>query len=416
MGRGNYCTILEIVTDVKVKGLYSMSEVISIASWLDSMSMIITDTSENGEVVRFIQSINDSLCEPKFTEKHSISHTWTLNDPLSWQGTPSFFQFLKKTSHKPIQLCLEVVFKTDNQHVQIRCLKHFKKSSKSAKYWLNVQDFAEIILTYTCYGFSCACLMVAIPLHACTLSWNTVAGKNVQFLMLSFLLSHIAFLFGIQNSDKGLCFWNSVFIQYFFLCDFSWMSVCLIHLTCMLFSLNVDKNLNSEISVKTVLLLALAGFGVPALIVITSVLLDRYGTVDTEVGYADDNICFPRRYPMNMFVFLGPVAFAMIINIICFVIVAIIIRQSDKSTHGSSTKPYHWYVPLFIRLSVVSGLSWTFGYLAEATGVSIFRYCFIVLGGLQGAMITWSFVFSGRNWQQLRLKLTKCNTTDTTIP
>ena len=116
---------------------------------------------------------------------------------------------------------------------------------------------------------------------------------------------------------------------------------------------------------------------------------------------------------MNMFVFLCPVAFAMIINIICFVIVAIKISQSDKSVNGSSTKPYLWYVRLFIRLSVVSGLSWTFGYLAEATGISIFRYCFIVLGGLQGSMITWSFVFSGQNWQQLRLKITKCNTTDT---
>ena len=228
-GTGSYCTILEIVTDVKVKGLYSMDEVISISSWLD--------TIENGEVVRFIPSTNDSLCEPTFTEKHSMSYTWTLKDPLTWKGTISFFRFLQKTYPNPTPLCLELVFKTDNRHVQIRCLKHFKMSSKSAKHWLKPKYFEDIILTYTCYGFSCTCLMVAIPLHACTLSWNTVAGKNVQFLMFSFLLSHIAFLFGIQNSNEGLCFWNSVFIQYFFLCDFSWMSVCLIHLTCTLYSL-----------------------------------------------------------------------------------------------------------------------------------------------------------------------------------
>ena len=408
---GNNCTMLDIVTDVKVKGLYSVNEMKSIQSWLDLMTMTITDTNENGDVVRFIYFTNDSVCEPNTTEKHSISYDRSLKDPLTWQDTPSFFQFLQKTPLKPIQLCMDVHFKTDNRNIQIKCLKHFKKPPNTAKYLLEVKDFEEIILTYTCYGFSCTCLMIAIPLHACTISWNTVAGKNVQFLMLSFLLSNIAFLFGIQNSDGGLCFWNSVFIHYFFLCDFSWMAVCLIHLTYMLYSLNQITGLR----VKTVLLFALAGFGVPLLIVVTSILLDRYGTAHTEVGYTDNNICFPRRYPMNMFVFLGPVAFAMIINIICLVIVAVIVHRSNKSTNSSSTKQYHCYIPLFIRLSVVSGLSWAFGYVAEATGVAIFRYCFIVFGGLQGAMITWSFVFSGRNWAQLKLKITKCNKSDTDI-
>ena len=340
----------------------------------------------------------------------SLYFLWSvLKDPLRWQDTPSFFQFLQKTPLKPTPLCMEVQFKTEHRNIQMKRLKHFKNPSNTAEYLLEVKDFGEIILTYTCYGFSCTCLMIAIPLHACTPSWNTVAGKNVHFLMLSFLLSNIAFLFGIQTSDEGLCFWNSVFIQYFFLCDFSWMAVCLIHLTYMLYSLNQITGLR----VKTVLLFALAGFGVPLLIVVTSVLLDRYGTTYTDVGYVDNNICFPRRYPMNMFVFLGPVALAMIINIICLVIVAVIVHRSNKGTNGSSTKEYHWYIPLFIRLSVVSGLSWAFGYLAEATGVAVFRYCFIVFGGLQGAMITWSFAFSGRNWTQLKLRLTKFNNSDT---
>ena len=411
----NNCTILEIVTEVNFKGLYNVNELISIEPWLKFMAMGITDRNKNGDVVSFISFTKNSLCEPNITEKHSVSYDRQLKDPVTWQDTPSFFQFLQKTYLKPFQLCMEVTFKADFRNIQIRCLKHFKKSSKSGKYLLYVKGLQEIILTYTCYGFSCACLMVAIPLHACSLSWNTVAGKNVQCLMLSFLLSNIVFLFGIQNSDEGLCFWNSVFIHYFFLCDFSWMSVCFIHLAYKLYCLNLERNQNYGASWKTVLVLALAGFGVPVPIVATSVLLDKYGTTDTEVGYADDNICFPRRFPMNMFVFLGPVAFAMIINIICLIIVAVIVHHSDKRTNGSSTKPYHWYVPLFIRLSVVSGLSWAFGYLAEATGVTVFRYCFIVFGGLQGAMITWSFVFSGRNWTQLKLKLTKCNASGTNI-
>ena len=253
-GTVNNCTILEIITDVKIKGLYGVDEVISIVSWLNTMSMKITDSNENWKVVRFITTTNESLCEPTFTEKHSISYDMHLKNPLTWQGTPSIFKFLQKSFLKPSQLCKEVAFVTDNHHVQIRCLQHLKLPSKSAEHLLEMKDFKEVILTYTCYVLSCACLMVAIPLHACTLSWNTLAGENVQFLMFSFLLSNMAFLFGIQNSNEGLCFWNSVFIQYFFLCDFSWMSVCLIHLTYMLYSLNVDRNLNSRLSVKTIIL------------------------------------------------------------------------------------------------------------------------------------------------------------------
>ena len=93
-GSGNNCTMLEIITDVKVKGLYSVNELKSIESWLDSMAIAITDTNENGNVVRFIDFTNDSLCEPNVTEKHSISYDRHLKDPLTWQDTPSFFTFL----------------------------------------------------------------------------------------------------------------------------------------------------------------------------------------------------------------------------------------------------------------------------------------------------------------------------------
>ena len=400
---GEKCTMLDVSTEITVVNLYEMNELLLILDWLNSISLKITEVNTNGDVLQLFMAFNASFCSLNSSEKRII-HFNSLLNPVTWQNATSFSRFIQNTSFKPEPPCLEIEFLSNPYQIVSKCINLLKKSSR---YIPPVDNLAEIVLTYTCFGFSCMCLIVAIPFHACTHSWGTVPGKNVQFLMFSFLLSHIIYLFGIRNSDNVLCFWNSVLLQFFFLSDFSWMSLCLVHLTHVMLSLEANPHLNPGVNIKTVILLALAGFGVPALIVAASALLDKYGTEYTEVGYADDNICFPRRYPMNMFVFIGPVAFSMMINIICLVIVTGVIYQNEKRTDNASTKPYHWYVPLFIRLSIVTGMSWAFGFLAEATGVWGFRYCFIVFGGLQGAMLTLSFVFSGRNWQEIKVKLAR---------
>ena len=402
-GSEEECMILEVFADIRIASSYGINELILILHWLTSMSLKIRDVNANGDVFTLFEPVNASFCSLNSTEQRFVNSD-TLMDPVTWRNSTSFERFTQNTSRKPDPPCLEMEFLSSPHQIFSNCLKFLKKS---ARYLPPVDDLAEIVLTYTCFGFSCACLTVAIPLQACTMSCHTIPGKNVQFLMLSFLLSHIIYLFGIRNSDNILCFWNSVLLQFFFLSDFSWMSLCLVHLTHTLLSLERNPHPIPGANVKTVLLLALVGFGVPALIVTVSVLLDKYGTEFTEVGYANDNICFPRRYPMNMFVFIGPVAISLVINIICLVIVGGIVYENKKATKNRSTKQYNWYVPLFIRLSIVTGLSWAFGFLAEATGVVAFRYCFIVFGGLQGAMITLSFVFSGRNWQEVKNKLTR---------
>ena len=408
-GSGEKCTLLYVTSEIRVTNYYDIDELLLIVDWLNSMSLKIRDVNANGNVLKLFAPLNASFCRLNSTEKRII-HIDFLLDPGTWQTSTSFTRFIKNSSHTSDPPCLEMEFLSSPQRIYSNCVKFLKKS---ARFLPPVDDLAEIVLTYTCFGFSCTCLLVAIPVHACTHSWGTVPGKNLQFLMLSFLLSHIIYLFGIRNSDNLLCFWNSVLMHFFFLSDFSWMSLCLLHLTHSLLSFKTIPHPNPPVNIKTVLLLALTGFGFPALIVTVSVLLDEYGTEYTRVGYADDNICFPRRYPMNLFVFIGPVAISLMINIICLVIVGGIVFQSEKATHNSSTKPYRWYVPLFIRLSIVTGLSWAFGFLAEATGVVAFRYCFIVLGGLQGAMITLSFVFSGRNWQEVKNKLSRSKRHDT---
>ena len=410
-GSKEECMVLEVIADMKIASLYEIDELILILHWLTSMSVTIRDVNADGDVFSLFEPSNASFCSLNSTEKRFVNSE-ILMDSVTWRNSTPFARFTQNTTRNQEPPCLEVEFLSSPNQIYSNCLKFLKNP---ANYLPPIDDIAEIVLTYTCFGFSCACLTIAIPLHACTQSWGTIPGKNVQFLMLSFLLSHIIYLFGIRNSDNSLCFWNSVLMQFFFLSDFSWMSLSLVHLTRKLSTLERKPHIipGAKVKTKIVLLLALAGFGVPALIVTVSVLLDKYGTEYTKVGYANDNICFPRQYPMNMFVFIGPVAISLMINIICLFIVSGIVYQSEKATQDCSTKPYHWYVPLFIRLTIVTGLSWAFGFLAEATEVVVFRYCFIVFGGLQGAMITLSFVFSGRNWQELKNKLTRSKRHDT---
>lgn len=56
--------------------------------------------------------------------------------------------------------------------------------------------------------------------------------------------------------------------------------------------------------------------------------------------------------------------------------------------HGDQTR-----FILYVKLAVVFGLTWVFGFAAAITGIQFLWYPFIVFCGLQGAFIFLSFTF-----------------------
>ncbi len=70
------------------------------------------------------------------------------------------------------------------------------------------------------------------------------------------------------------------------------------------------------------------------------------------------------------------------------------------------------------------GLTWIFGFIASLTDISILWYPFIVLNGLQGAVIFFAFTFKPKVWNLLMekfgfksgyIRLSKSATTSDTV-
>ena len=267
---------------------------------------------------------------------------------------------------------------------------------------------ADDILTYVCFSVSCASLLISFPLHRCSKISKTVPGKNMENLMLTLFLSQMSFLFGIGQEEKYLCMVAAILIHYFYLCCFSWMNLCMIHIMFILSRMKKYPNNshNSGTTCSRLAPLVVIGYLLPACIVIPCALCEFVLDSSFKVGYTKHGICFPSNFPENVYVFVAPVCLSLLINILCLFRVIFIINTAVPE--GFDKTKFRRYVPVYLKLTIVSGLSWLFGIVGEATGSAVLRYCFILFAGLQGLMLCISFVFTGSVWTDVKSRVLCC--------
>lgn len=107
--------------------------------------------------------------------------------------------------------------------------------------------------------------------------------------------------------------------------------------------------------------------------------------------------CWLNR-PFSLAAFFGaPVLLLLLTNLVLFGLTAHSIQRTERQTkiahrqgrrHGDQVR-----FVLYVKLAVMFGLTWTFGFAAAISGISYLWYPFIVLCGLQGAFIFFAFTF-----------------------
>lgn len=122
--------------------------------------------------------------------------------------------------------------------------------------------------------------------------------------------------------------------------------------------------------------------------------LDQSGLV--AIGYGGTSHCWINNTKSNIFVFVIPVAVSILLNAILFSLTVISINKIKKQTRviGNAANNRKQVV-LFLKLSVLMGFTWIFGYLSILVS-SYFDYPFVVFNSLQGVLIAFGFVFTGR--------------------
>ncbi|MCI4388185.1 hypothetical protein PGIGA_G00082640 [Pangasianodon gigas] len=253
------------------------------------------------------------------------------------------------------------------------------------------------ILTYITYigcGISAIFLSVTLMTY---LAFETlrkdIPSKIVIQLCLALLLLNLTFLLdawlALYPNVVGLCISTAFFLHYFLLASFTWMAMEAVHMYIAL--VKVFNTYVSRFMVK----LGLAGWGIPLIVVIIVIAIDKnnYGLVSYgkfEDG-TSDQFCWLKN---DIAYYVAVVAYfcvVFILNLSMFIVVMVqLCRIKRQNPHNLQHRSVLQDLRSVAGLTVLLGLTWGFAFFAWGAVNLPFMYLFAIFNSLQGFFI---FVF-----------------------
>jgi len=273
------------------------------------------------------------------------------------------------------------------------------------------------ILTYTGCTISMMSLISLLGIYIALPELRTLPGENLMSLSCAMLLYHIFFLLTGQTDKPNLCMAVSVLLHYLLLSSFCWMGVM---------AFDVEKTFGAKGKArprhddnrKTLVKYSIFAWITPAVIVITSVTLDKTNTV--IIGYAEV-FCWISNGRALLLVLGVPVAMILLFNVGALTLTMISIWKVQKTTRRVTDQSNQTCLPiLYIKLSSVMGFTWILGFIEPFTKVEFLAYLFVILNSLQGFFIFLAFVANKRTLNKVRAgwmaRFHRLGNTDTATP
>ncbi|XP_041808826.1 adhesion G-protein coupled receptor G2 isoform X2 [Chelmon rostratus] len=220
-----------------------------------------------------------------------------------------------------------------------------------------------------------------------------IPSKILIQLCLALLLLNLVFLvdawLALYPDSVGLCISTAWFLHYFLLVAFTWMGLEAVHMY-----LALVKVFNSYIS-RYMLKFSLVGWGVPMIVVIIVIAIDKnnYGLVSYGKfpdGTSDD-FCWLKN---DIAFYVAVVAYFCVIflfNLVMFIVVLIqLCRIKRQNPHNALHRTTLQDVRSVTGITILLGLTWGFAFFAWGPVNLPFMYLFAIFNSLQGFFI---FVF-----------------------
>ncbi|XP_043199365.1 cadherin EGF LAG seven-pass G-type receptor 3-like [Amphibalanus amphitrite] len=280
-------------------------------------------------------------------------------------------------------------------------------------------------ISFVCFTLSIVCLAAHILVHTFFSKLRNLPAKNLLSLSCALLMAQLLYLTGIvQNSIFSLCFLFGISIHYFFLAAFFWMSVMSVDV-CRAFTSDTYR---PDARRKSFRLYSLYAWGLPALIVGIAIFIDQSGVLAFyRPRYATHLCWFNNPSALGLF-FALPVGAVILENAVLFAITVhgiyvqtrasryamtrseSVVRskagkqreappsagaqQAAKSTPALSNRQARTEkirFALYLKLALLMGLGWIFGFVARFGGPDWLWYPFLIFNGLQGTFIFAAF-------------------------
>lgn len=315
-------------------------------------------------------------------------------------------------------LNLSVYERIDNDSVLV-CYNGIPYGYKNwiAKTYLIEFDTTQAYLSLILTCVSITALVAVLITYILISKLRNLPGWNTIFLTITLLLMQITFLLGQRRTVTGvLCQIVGVLTHFEILSSLFWMNI----MAYDQYKTFGNKNmLNFDRSTKTLFWYILYAYGMPAIIVFLSYLMDFF---DEEYGafYGLSDVCWITNSKAALLFFATPLAIIIAVNIILFSFTVRAIAKIHKMIRlKSDQKQKQNDAFLYLRMATVMGFTWILAFLAAwypKTRVAgqILAYLFIIFNTLQGLFIFFGFICNKRVLQYYKgrikkLKLPKLN-------
>ena len=206
-------------------------------------------------------------------------------------------------------------------------------------------------------------------------------GKNIIIILsVCLLVSHMSFLIGPQlQISYPACYMAGVILHWAFLASFAWMAAIAFDI-CFLVTRAEKLERTSQKSSHWKLLLP---FLFPTFTVIVSIAIEESTLSHPWRPLYGSSLCWFNSNNALLIYFVAPVGVYVLVTAILTIVTAVKLcyitqdlRQAERDRFGT-----------FVKLSVLTGLSWTFGFIAVPSGNVVLFILFVVLNASQGLFL-----------------------------
>ena len=235
-------------------------------------------------------------------------------------------------------------------------------------------DYAQTVLSITGQVISLISLAIHFIVYLLLPHLQNLAGKSLMCLVASLFVAQFFFLFGTARTHVyGLCLVIAIVLHFAFLAAFFWMNVMSVDIF-----RTFAKRTKSSSSTHLFMRYSVYAWGGPTLIVFISIMLNLSGDIDVNPGYGEGVCWITSRWAL-LFFFAIPVFLIVIINTALYILTTRALCRIARDTKAVSKSSDKQKLILYVKLSMIMGLTWLFGFVATLTDARALWYLFIIL-------------------------------------
>lgn len=255
-----------------------------------------------------------------------------------------------------------------------------------------LKDYIQGVLSFCLTIVSLIALLITFAHHLVFKKLRNLHGKITMNVIANLFIAQFIFQLGAETEFRevpDLCVAIAICSHYFWLSTFAWLlaSSYSMFQTFTKGTVGAVAALSFVDSSKGIKNYVLFGYGFPLLIMTATLTLQFCDCSPIEIGYGKVLCILPNPEVVGYF-FGIPVALVIVINLVMFCKIVHALRQASPTfVKQSKSDGSRSVLVVSIKLTLLMGFSWTFGFVAALTDLEAFWYLFIIFNCLQGVGI-----------------------------